>query len=386
MKTRILLITALIVGGFVVLTSRDRFNVSRLIRPVTDAGEKIWSGPESVRGAGLTSDELNNIEIYKADREATVYITSTVYRRTFFYEAYPVKDLGSGFIIDANGRILTNHHVISGSNQVEVTLPDQTKYKAEILVRDPQDDLALIQITPKKKLRFLNLGDSDKLQVGQKVLAIGNPFGLDLTLTTGVVSSLGRTISSGERGDQTLEGMIQTDAAINSGNSGGPLLDSSGNVIGINTAIYGPNGGNVGIGFALPINRAKAMLDDYQAGKSFRRARLGVVVVYVGGDLSEALDLPREGGLLVQEVAPGSPAEAAGIRGARQLVVIGNAQVGVGGDLIVAVEGKPVDRQDAISRALSRKRAGDTMDLTVFRNGRRLDLKVRLGAAPDQPA
>ena len=182
-----------------------------------------------------------------------------------------------------------------------------------------------------------------------------------------------------------MEGMIQTDAAINSGNSGGPLLDSQGNVIGINTAIYGPNGGNIGIGFAMPINRAKAMLDDYQAGRSFKRARLGVTVVYIAGDLAEALELPREGGLLVQDVAPGSPAAEAGIRGARQVVVIGNAQVGVGGDLIVCVDGKPVDRQDAISRALSRKRAGDTLDLVVYRKGRKVNLKVRLGAAPDEP-
>jgi S1-C subfamily serine protease len=380
-KTRILLITALIVGGFVVVTSRERLNLGRFFDRGAQPVGPLWSEP--VRSAGLTADELNNIEIYRVAREATVYITSTVYRRTvFFGNQYPVRDLGSGFIIDDSGRILTNNHVISGSNQVEVTLPDQTRHRAEILVRDPQDDLALIQITPKKKLPFLPLGDSDKLQVGQKVLAIGNPFGLDLTLTTGVVSSLGRTIEAG-RGER-LEGMIQTDAAINSGNSGGPLLDSQGNVIGVNTAIYAPSGGNVGVGFAMPVNRAKAMLEDYRAGRDFRRARLGVVVVYIAGDLSEALELPREGGLLIQEVTPGSPAEQGGLRGARQLVVIGNAQVGVGGDLIIAVEGRPVDRQDAISRALSRKRAGDILELTVFRNGRRTDLKVRLGAVPDE--
>lgn len=383
MKTRIFLITAAIVAGFVILTTRARWDFGRLMQPVARAGGRLWSGPSVARSAGLTSDEVNNIEIYKGSREATVYITSTVYRRSFF-DVYPVRDLGSGFIIDSTGRIITNHHVVSGSNQVEVTLPDQTKYKAEVLVRDRADDLALIKINPKKKLSFLNLGDSDKLQVGQKVLAIGNPFGLELTLTTGVVSSLGRTIQ-GSEGGQALEGMIQTDAAINSGNSGGPLLDSQGNVIGINTAIYGPNGGNIGIGFAMPINRAKAMLDDFQAGKSFRRARLGVTVVYVGGDLAEALELPRDGGLLVQEVAPGSAAAEAGIRGYRQVVVIGNAQVGVGGDLIVAVDGKPVDRQDAISRALSRKRAGETLDITVFRGGRKVNIKVKLGEAPEDP-
>jgi S1-C subfamily serine protease len=380
-KRRILWISLALIAGFAFLTARSGRILSGILAPISRAAGPLWSSPDSVQGAGLTADEINNIDIYKGSREATVYITSTVYRRSF-WDVYPVRDLGSGFIIDDSGRILTNHHVISGSNQVEVTLPDQTKYQAEVLVRDRADDLALIRIRPKTKLPFLRLGDSDRLQVGQKVLAIGNPFGLELTLTTGVVSSLGRTIQGGQ-GEQPLEGMIQTDAAINSGNSGGPLLDSQGAVIGINTAIYGPNGGNVGIGFAMPINRAKAMLGDYQAGKSFRRARLGVTVIYVAGDLAEALQLPREGGLLVQEVTPGSSAANAGIRGYQDVVVIGNAQVGVGGDLIVTVDGKPVDRQDAISRALAKKRAGDTLEMTIYRGKRKIELKVRLGEALD---
>ena len=383
MKTRILLVTAIIIGGFLLLTSRGNWNLQQVRDRLPGTG-RLWSEPTSVRGAGLSPDEINNIEIYKSAREATVYITSTVYQRNWFMEVYPVKDLGSGFIINPDGRILTNYHVISGSSQVEVTMPDQTKYKADVLVRDRQDDLALIKIDPRRKLPNLTLGDSDKLQVGQKVLAIGNPFGLELTLTTGIVSSLGRTIQGSGPNEQTLEGMVQTDAAINSGNSGGPLLDSSGNVIGINTAIYGPNGGNIGIGFAMPINRAKSMLEDYQAGKSFRRARLGVTVVYVAGDLAEALDLPREGGLLVQDVANNSAAATAGVRPAKQLVLIGNARVGVGGDFIVAVDGQPVHREDAISRALSRKRAGDVLDLQVFRGGKTTSVKVKLGEAPDQ--
>lgn len=379
MKTRVLLVSVFIIGGFALLTSRGTWERLKDRLPGAD---RVWSAPSAVRGAGLTSDEVNNIEIYKLGREATVYITSTVYQRNWFMEVYPTRDLGSGVVINADGRILTNFHVISGSNQVEVTMPDQTKYKAEILVRDRMDDLALIKIAPRKKLAYMPLGDSDKLQVGQKVLAIGNPFGLELTLTTGVVSSLGRTIQGGN--EQTMEGMIQTDAAINSGNSGGPLLDSQGNVIGINTAIYGPNGVNVGIGFAMPINRAKAMLDDYQAGKSFSKARLGVSTFFIAGDLAEALQLPREGGLLVQEVGQGSAAEKAGIRGAQQLVLIGNARVGVGGDLITRVDGQPVKREDAVTKALGKKRAGDMMDITVYRNGKSTDLKVKLGEAPDQ--
>ncbi len=383
MKMRIVLVSALMIGGFVLLTTRGNWNLAKIREGLPGGGGRSWSEPMSVHGAGLTPDEVNNIEIYKNAREATVYITSTVYQRNWFMEVYPVKDLGSGFIINGDGRILTNYHVISGSSQVEVTLPDQSKYKAEVLVRDRQDDLALIRITPKKPLKHLSLGDSDRLQVGQKVLAIGNPFGLELTLTTGIVSSLGRTIQ-GSQNEATLEGMVQTDAAINSGNSGGPLLDSSGNVIGINTAIYGPNGGNIGIGFAMPINRAKAMLEDFQAGKSFRRARLGVTTVFVAGDYAEALELPREGGLLVQEVASGSGAAAAGVRGYKQVVVIGNARIGVGGDFIVSVDGQPVKQEDAISRILARKRAGDTLELEVYRGGRKVSVRVKLTEAPEQ--
>jgi len=258
---------------------------------------------------------------------------------------------------------------------LEVTLSDQSRYKARLLSRDPANDVALLQISPRKKLPVLRLGDSDALQVGQKVLAIGNPFGLEGTLTTGIVSSLGRTIR-GEN-DQTLEGLVQTDAAINPGNSGGPLLDSAGNVVGINTAILGPNGGNVGIGFAMPINRAKLMLDDFQAGR--KRPRLGVSVVPVAGDYADALSLPNQGGLLIQEVEAGSPAARAGLRGGKEDVQIGNSQLKVGGDLIVAIDGKPIDREDAISRSLARKRAGDTVELTIYRAGRTMNVRVKLG-------
>jgi S1-C subfamily serine protease len=178
-----------------------------------------------------------------------------------------------------------------------------------------------------------------------------------------------------------MEGMIQTDASINSGNSGGPLLDSQGSVIGINTAIYGPNGGSVGIGFALPINRAKTLLDDFRAGR--KQARLGVSTVYVVGDVAQALELPTAGGLLIQEVAPGSAAEAAGLRGARRMVLIGNQEVGIGGDFITAIDGKQVTEIDAVTRALMKKHPGDVLDLTVFRGGRSIDVKVKLGEATD---
>lgn len=214
--------------------------------------------------------------------------------------------------------------------------------------------------------------------MGQKVLAIGNPFGLEGTLTTGVVSSIGRAIESED--NERLEGMIQTDAAINGGNSGGPLLDSAGNVIGISTAIVGRT--NLGIGFAVPINRAKALLIDFRAGRVTERPKIGVTTEYVAGDLAEALGLPRPGGLLVQGVVRGSSEDVAGIRGARQIVAIGNVELGIGGDFIVAVDGQAVDREDALVRAMSHKRVGDTITLTIIRNGRTFKLPVRLLRAP----
>ena len=373
MKFRTVIFAVALVGAFVYFTARPNSPLRR------SEGHGLWTGPSVAQSAGLGSDELNNIDIYKTASRSVAYITSTVYQRTFFYQLQPARELGSGFIINPNGEILTNHHVISGSQQIEVTLPDQSKYKARVLFRDRDYDLALIKIEPKTRLPNLNLGDSDHLQVGQMVLAIGNPFGFQGTLTTGVVSSLGRDIEA--ENNRKMEGMIQTDASINSGNSGGPLLDSQGNVIGVNTAIYGPNGGSVGIGFAIPINRVKNRLDDYRAGR--KRARLGISTYFLAGDVAQALELPTAGGLLIQEVAQGSAADAAGLHGARRLVVIGNQEVGIGGDFITAIDGKKITEPDAVTRALSTKRAGEVLTLTIFRNGRSMDLKVKLGEVPD---
>ena len=337
----------------------------------------VWSAPTAVEGAGLSADEVNNVDIYKRARLATVYITSTTVQRDFF-QTYQARNLGSGVIVNGDGFILTNFHVISGGRQIQVTLADQTQYNAERLDIDRSDDLALIKINPRKQVTYLPLGDSDKLQVGQKVLAIGNPFGLEGTLTTGIVSSIGRTIQA--NGGTRLEGMIQTDAAINGGNSGGPLLDSSANVIGINTAIVGEN--NLGIGFALPVNRAKALLEDYRTGRVTERPRLGTSTIYVAGDLAEALRLPSQGGLLIQQVQPGSSADAAGLRGAQQLIMVGNQEIGIGGDLIVSADEQPIEREDSLVKALSRKRVGDSLDLVVFRNGRNFKVRVKLLRAP----
>jgi S1-C subfamily serine protease len=354
-----------------------RYNVGHLL-PNSDS-KGVWTEPAAA-ASGYSADEQNNIDIYRGAREATVNITSQVYRQNWFFQVYPEKGTGSGFIINSDGEILTNYHVVKGATQLTVKLPDQKVYKAKVLGTDDSHDLALIKIEAGRKLPTLRLGDSDALVVGQKVEAIGNPFGFDGTLTTGIVSSLGRDIQTE---DEKLEGMIQTDAAINPGNSGGPLLDSHGNVIGINTAIYGQ--GNLGIGFAMPINRAKIMLTEFQSRGRVSVPWLGIREVWVSGDLAEMLELPTKGGLLIQQVENGSPAEDAGLRGPRRTVMVGGTYpLNIGGDLIVAVEGQPVDTADTLRRAMNKKHSGDSLALTVYRNGHNVEVRVKLGEAPQQ--
>ena len=365
----------ILVAGFVYITSVTHWDFSR----VRSMG-RMWSEPASAATA-YSPDEQNNIDIYKAARDATVNITSTTYVQNWYMQVFPQKGTGSGFIINPDGQILTNNHVVQGAQQLTVKLADQKEYKAKVLARDPRSDLALIRIETSGKLPSLHLGESDNLVVGQKVLAIGNPFGFQGTLTTGIVSSLDRTIQT-EDSQIPLEGMIQTDAAINPGNSGGPLLDSHGNVIGINTAIYGQS--YSGIGFAMPINRAKTMLEEIQKnGKISLPAPLGIHTLYVAGDLAEALKLPSGGGLLIQSVQEGSAAEEAGLRGPTdQAIVGGRYQINVGGDFITAVEGQPVTGNETLQKAIAKKRGGDIMQLTVIRNGKTQTIRVKLAEAP----
>jgi S1-C subfamily serine protease len=376
---RPLLWAVVLVTAFLYITSTGHWNVSRLLGPL-HPGSVAWTEPASAAPA-YTTDEQNNIDIYKTASEATVNITSVVYQQDFFFQVYPVEGAGSGFIINADGEILTNNHVVRGSRQLTVTLHDKKVYKAKVMDLDQRSDLALLKIDAGRKLPTLPLGNSDGLVVGQKVLAIGNPFGFGGTLTTGVVSSLDRSIQTEE--NRRLESMIQTDAAINPGNSGGPLLDSRGTVIGINTAIYGAQG-NIGIGFATPINRAKAMLQEIQQrGHVSRPAPLGIRTRYVSGDLAEMLKLPTEGGLLIESVERGSAADTAGLLGARQTAIVGGLyQIGVGGDLIVAADEEKITGNETLPRVMNRKRGGDTLTLTIYRNGRTLKVPVHLGEAP----
>ncbi len=378
MRLRPFIWAAALVGGFWYVTSVAHWSMGQIWPPLREAG-RLWTAPSSAHTAGFSTDENNNIEIYKMARPATVNITSIVYREDFFFQVYPQEGTGSGFILKPDGLILTNNHVVSGSQQLTVTLAgDKKQYKARVLGTDPRNDLALVKIQAVQQLPFLKLGDSDNLLVGQKVLAIGNPFGLGGTLTTGIVSSLGRTLQPSE--GRRLEDMIQTDAAINPGNSGGPLLDSRGSVIGINTAILGEQ--NVGIGFAMPINRAKSMLDEFQAKGRVARPFLGIQTFYIGGDVAVDLGLPAEGGLLVQVVEHNSPASQVELRGPNRVAIAGNYRIGIGGDLIVAVDGQPVESTDSLQRVLNRKRVGETMDLTIYRNAHTLHVRVTLGEAP----
>lgn len=383
MKFRTLALAGLLIGGFVYATSVAKWNPRTLFQTATTAAPTgpLWSGPAVTQGAGLSADEVNNVEIYKMAHPATVFITSTTLRQDWFLQVYPSRSTGSGFLINDRGQILTNWHVVSGSQQITVTTPDKKNFSATLLDRDPDNDLALIQADLKgAKLPSLRLGDSDKVQIGQKVLAIGNPFGLEGTLTTGIVSSLSRSIS--DENGRTLEGMIQTDASINPGNSGGPLLDSQGNVIGINTAIYGP-GGSIGIGFAMPINRAREMLDSFASGRKYAPPVLGVSVLPIGGDLARELGYPAEGGLLVQSVRRGSSAANAGIRGGNRAVVIGRYEVAIGGDLLVSINGRPAEDANSIPRGLRGKRAGDTIEVELIRDGKRLKVQVTLQASTE---
>jgi len=328
--------------------------------------------------APLTEDEAINVRIYRDASPAVANILTKATEYDFFMDPVPVEGAGSGFIIDPRGYILTNFHVVAGAQTIEVILGDKTRFPAKFIGADQRNDVALIKIEPKgKQLATLTLGDSSKLQVGQKVLAIGDPFGFQSTLTTGVVSALGRTVQTSET--TFIDEAIQTDASINRGNSGGPLIDSHGEVIGINSAIYTPSGTTAGIGFAIPINTAKLIANDLMTEGKVRRAYLGVKTTPVQGWLAEALDLPVQEGLLVEETTKGSPAATAGIHGGDRVAQAGMRRITIGGDVIVGVDGQKVGNQFDIDVVLNRKRPGDTVTVTVYRGAKKLDIPVKLG-------
>jgi S1-C subfamily serine protease len=330
------------------------------------------------KNEALTEDESINVRIYRQASPAVANILTKATEYDFFMDPVPVEGAGSGFVIDPRGYILTNYHVVAGAQTIEVILGDQSRYPAKFIGADQRNDVALVKIEPKgKQLAALPLGDSSTLQVGQKVLAIGDPFGFQSTLTTGVVGALGRTVQTSET--TFIDSAIQTDASINRGNSGGPLINTHGEVIGINSAIYTPSGTTAGIGFAIPINTAKLIANDLMSEGRVRRAYLGVQTVPVGGWLAEALDLPVQDGLLVEQTTKGSPAAAAGIRGGDRVAEAGMRRIMIGGDVIVALDGQKVANQFDMNVLLNRKRPGDTVTITVYRGAKKVDVPVKLG-------
>lgn len=335
---------------------------------------------EAAPNESLDGEEQNNISVYKRNIPSVVNVTSRAMTFDFFYGLVPQEGQGSGFVIDKEGHILTNYHVIADARQVEVTMHNRKKYKATIVGTDPAHDLAVIQIKASDLVPAV-LGDSRNLQVGQKVYAIGNPFGLAGTMTRGIVSSI-RPVR--EPNGATIDEAIQTDAAINPGNSGGPLMNWHGEVIGINTMILSNVGQNAGIGFAIPINTAKAVLNDLMTLGRVRRPALGVRTIPISPELADEIGLPVDHGLLVVQVTPGGSADLAGLRGGTERAYLGNIPIMLGGDLIVAIDDQKVDDEQDLSQVMNNHRAGDSVKVTIYRNKKKMDVTVSLGEARQQ--
>ncbi len=376
LTARQILIIALISGIFAAGTVAIIDRLSNRLQP---SGSAWTEGPApNITNPATATDEQNNIEIYRALSPGVVNIHSTTYARDFFGFVEPQQGSGSGSIIDREGNILTNYHVIEGAQTLSVSLGGKKTYPAKVVGGDPDTDLAVIKLVelPNEPLTVIPMGDSDKLAVGQKVLAIGNPFGMDRTLTTGVISGLQRPIRA--RNGRLIEGAIQTDASINPGNSGGPLFDSHGRMIGINSQILSSSGTSAGVGFAVPVNIAKRIVPQLVSRGEVRRARLGITTRNVEA-LRNQVDLPVEDGVIIWQVARGGAAASAGLRGLQQ-TEDGSVELG---DIIVGIDSEKVGNSDDLARVLDKHQVGATVNVQILRNGRRMSLPVRLSEAPD---
>lgn len=376
MTFRRVLLVLLLVGAFWYLTSHSLFHGRRLASD--DAPLELT---EAQAAPDYTPAEINNIDVYKRALPSVVNITAGTVTLDFFYGFVPQEDQGSGFILDRQGHILTNYHVIANAQKIEVQTSDKRRFQARLIGGDRMHDLALLQIDA-SNLQPAVLATSRDLQVGQQVYAIGNPFGLSGTMTTGIISAI-RSVRGPE--SAPIENAIQTDAAINPGNSGGPLLNSHGEVIGINTMIA-QNGAeqNAGIGFAIPIDTAKAVLQDLQKYGHARRPSLGVRTLAIGPDLAQQMGLPASYGLLIESTQPDGAAARAGLRGGNQMAYLGNMQISIGGDLIVAIDGQPVTDSRDVAEIMDRHQPGDTVIVTFYRGRQRMTARVVLGEAPQQ--
>jgi S1-C subfamily serine protease len=340
----------------------------------------VSTGGNAGEGQGLTVNE-----IYKRDGPGVVFISAEVTTQQESPFGLPQEQrgqsTGSGFVIDEDGHVLTNAHVVEGASKIEVAFGDRNSVDAKLLGSDASTDVALLKVKASKKvLKPLNLGDSSKLEVGDSVVAIGNPFGLDRTVTTGIVSALQRKLEAPN--GFTIDNVIQTDAAINPGNSGGPLLDSLGRVIGINSQIAtgGGGGGSIGIGFAVPINTAKKISDQLKEKGRVEHAFLGVTGLSITKSMAENLNLPTAEGVLVQQTS--GPARKAGVKGGDTPVSIGGADILLGGDVLVAIDGTKVESMDDVIGVVSSKKPGDEVTLDLRRGEEKRSVKVKLGDRP----
>ncbi|HET6853618.1 MAG TPA: trypsin-like peptidase domain-containing protein [Pyrinomonadaceae bacterium] len=368
----IALISGLFAAGVVVILDK----VSNRFQPSQAAFTE--TPPAGISDPATSTDEQNNIEVYRTLSPGVVFIHSTSYSRDFFGFVEPQEGSGSGSILDQQGNILTNYHVIEGAQKVSVSMGGQKDYAATVVGRDPDTDLAVIRLLekPAGPLTVIPLGDSDKLIVGQKVLAIGNPFGLDRTLTTGVISGLQRPIRA--RNSRLIEGAIQTDASINPGNSGGPLLDSHGRMIGINSQILSPSGSSAGVGFAVPVSIAKRVVPQLLQNGQVRRPKLGISARDVAAFRNQ-VDLPVSEGVLIIQVARGTGAASAGLRGMQQTET-GDFELG---DIIIGIDNEKIANNDDLFRVLDKHQIGETVQVQIWRDGRRISVPVRLTESPE---
>ena len=334
----------------------------------------------AAQSAVYSSDEKINVDVFEKVHPAVVNIASTILGMNFWMEVIPRQGQGSGFIIDRRGYILTNNHVVAKAQKLTVTMASGKKIDATLVGRDPRTDLAVIRIPSGDVESVATLGDSDKLRPGRKAIAIGNPFGLSHTLTTGIISALHRSIRT-EDGNE-IEDLIQTDAAINPGNSGGPLLDSNGHVIGINTAIFSLSGGYQGIGFAIPINQAKRVATQLIVSGRVVRPWLGISGLSLSPSLAEGLGLGVSQGVLVIQVVRGGPAHQAGLRGGDREVLIRGIRLRLGGDIITDINGTSVDDMKQLVHHVERMEVGEAADLGVMRKGFSKRIRVMLSERP----
>jgi S1-C subfamily serine protease len=383
MKTTVRSFLAALVGGALVAVALVGFGVGGSGSTTTTI---VQQAPLAASNASTPASGLTPRDIYKRTAAGVVFVRADVVQQTqspfdLFPQQQQGQATGSGFVIDKNGTILTNAHVIDGAQKVTVQFEDQKIVNAQVIGKDLNSDIALLKVVPDGlTLDPLPFGDSRNVQVGDPTIAIGNPFGLDRTLTTGVVSALQRQIKAPN--GFAIDNVIQTDAPINPGNSGGPLLDATGRVIGINSQIETGGGqGSVGIGFAVPIDTAKQVIPQLEHGGTVARAFLGLSSLTIDQSLG-SLGLPVKSGALVETITSGSPAEKAGLKAGTISAQVNGGSIQLGGDIIVAVDGKPVTSSDDLASLIGNRKPGDTVKLDVLRAGKHMNVSVKLGTRP----